>query len=76
MTTNGMPDPGSDDELREIADRLRAERAVPTLAVRERASARLADAIFRRTLQPRAAALLTAGTLALTLAVLLAIRPL
>lgn len=76
MTTGHVTDPDPDDGLSEIADRLRAERAVPTRAVHERASARLADAILRRALQPRAAALITAGTLSLALATLLALRPL
>lgn len=63
-------------ELEAIAERLRAERAVPTPAVRQRASERLGQAILRRALQPRAAALLLAGTLALVLASALALRPL
>lgn len=68
--------PEHDAELAAVAERLRAERAVPTPAVRSRASARLAEAILRRALQPRAVALLSAGTVALVLATLLATRPL
>lgn len=74
MSDRDTPPP--DDELAAVADRLRAERAVPTPAVRARASARLAEALVRRALQPRAVALLSAGAVALALATLLALRPL
>lgn len=69
-------DPSENPEFDEIAERLRTERAVPSPAIRERASTRLSQAFLRRALQPRAVALLVSGSVALGVASVLALRPL